>query len=287
MQYPRISIVTPNFNQGQFIEQTILSVLNQNYPNLEYIVIDGGSTDNSVEIIKKYEKHLTYWVSEKDKGQYHALQKGLSMATGDIITYLNSDDIFAQNTFEIVTEIFSKFPQIEWLTGLGARIDEKGRVVSVAGFERWNKYKYYTGNYKYIQQEGTFWKKSLWDKTGGYISTDYMLASDMELWNRFFKVAQLYTVNIPTGYFRLRSKDQKSLTQITQYNEEALEILKKNILSSFELKQIKNHQLSGALKKYPVLGRLGEKIKSEVDEFPLLVAFERMGQDFILYNPEQ
>ena len=91
-QFPKITIITPSYNQGQFIEETILSVINQGYPNLEYIIMDGGSTDNTVEVIKKYSDHINYWVSEKDKGQSNAINKGLHRATGDIINWLNSDD---------------------------------------------------------------------------------------------------------------------------------------------------------------------------------------------------
>ncbi|NJL12522.1 MAG: glycosyltransferase [Microscillaceae bacterium] len=103
MLYPKISIVTPSYNQGQYIEEAILSVIGQNYPNLEYIIIDGGSTDNTIEIIKKYEKHITYWVSEKDKGIYDAMNKGIDVATGEWIYFLGTDDLLSDN---ILIKIF-------------------------------------------------------------------------------------------------------------------------------------------------------------------------------------
>jgi glycosyltransferase involved in cell wall biosynthesis len=106
MDYPFISLVTPSFNQGQFLEQTIDSVLSQNYPNLEYFVVDGGSTDNSKKIIEKYANHLTWWVSEKDNGQSHAINKGLKRATGDIINWINSDDYYEPNALFTVAEKF-------------------------------------------------------------------------------------------------------------------------------------------------------------------------------------
>ena len=108
MKYPKISIVTPSFNQAEFLEQTICSVLNQNYPNLEYIIIDGGSTDGSVEIIKKYADKFTYWVSEKDNGQYDAINKGFSHTTGDIMGWINSSDIYYPWTLSMIAEIFEK-----------------------------------------------------------------------------------------------------------------------------------------------------------------------------------
>ena len=105
---PKISIITPSYNQAQYLEQTIDSVLSQDYPNLEYMIFDGGSTDNSVEIIKKYEKYLTFWTSEKDKGQSDAINKGLQKVTGEIVNWLNSDDYYEKNTLKIVADAFSE-----------------------------------------------------------------------------------------------------------------------------------------------------------------------------------
>jgi glycosyltransferase involved in cell wall biosynthesis len=108
-KFPKISIVTPSFNQGNFIEQTILSIIKQDYPNLEYIIIDGGSTDNTLDVIKKYEKYLKYWVSEPDNGQSHALNKGFSIATGEIYAYINSDDCLYPGTLLEVAKAFNNF----------------------------------------------------------------------------------------------------------------------------------------------------------------------------------
>jgi glycosyltransferase involved in cell wall biosynthesis len=113
----KISLVTPSFNQGQFLEETLHSVLDQRYPNLEYVIIDGGSTDESIEIIKRYEKHLTYWVSEPDRGQVDAINKGLAKATGDIVAYLNSDDLYLPGAFQAVVKYFQEHPDCDWLCG--------------------------------------------------------------------------------------------------------------------------------------------------------------------------
>src|SRR3954447_3859663 len=127
---PKISVVTPSFNQAEYLEETLRSVLDQEYTNLEYIVIDGGSTDGSVDIIRRYEDRLAYWVSEPDQGQYDALNKGFARTTGEIMAWLNSDDKYLDWTFSSVAEAMSKLPEIEWLTSQFQFFwDQKGRAM--------------------------------------------------------------------------------------------------------------------------------------------------------------
>ncbi|WP_017314698.1 glycosyltransferase family 2 protein [Mastigocladopsis repens] len=130
-EYPRISIVTPNYNYGHFLEETIRSVLLQGYPNLEYIIIDGGSTDNSVEIIKKYEKWLSFWVSEKDSGQANAINKGIDLATGTWFNWLNSDDILLPTCLKTLVEISQIVKEAQWITGARIDIDKSGKMVDI------------------------------------------------------------------------------------------------------------------------------------------------------------
>jgi len=125
----KISIITPSYNQGQFLEETIISVLNQDYPNLEYIIIDGGSTDKSVEIIKKYEKYLTYWVSEKDRGQTHAINKGFIKSSGSILNWLNSDDLLVPGAINSVSKAFSKHSEADFCFGDFSIIDTQSNTI--------------------------------------------------------------------------------------------------------------------------------------------------------------
>lgn len=126
IQWPRLSVVTPSFNQASFLEETIRSVLLQNYPNLEYIVIDGGSTDGSVEIIRRYEPWLAYWVSEPDRGQAHAINKGLARSTGQILAWLNSDDTYLPDTLWKITKLYQQKPDTQLVYGSAIFTDESG-----------------------------------------------------------------------------------------------------------------------------------------------------------------
>ena len=156
----KISIVTPSFNQGQFIEETLLSVLNQNYPNLEYIVIDGGSTDQTVEVIRRYEDRLAYWASEKDRGQVHAINKGLAKSTGDIFAFINSDDVYLPETFATVAEYFEAHPEAEWVCGDTIMFGDGHPTELIRSVVPKSAAHCLSWAYK-APQPGHFWKRSL------------------------------------------------------------------------------------------------------------------------------
>jgi glycosyltransferase involved in cell wall biosynthesis len=223
-KYPKISIVTPTYNREEYLEETILSVINQDYPNLEYIIIDGGSTDSTVEIIKRYENKLTYWISEPDEGMYHAIQKGFEKSTGDIMAWLNSDDKYHPGALRIVNQIFSDLLDVEWIIGMPTLYNQEGLCVKASLNRAWTYTRFQVGDYRWIQQESVFWKRSLWLKAGSCLSTKFKYASDFELWNRFFKYAQLHNVETPLSGFRLHEK-QISNEKNNEYETEVLKIL--------------------------------------------------------------
>lgn len=207
MKTPKISIVTPSYNQAGFLEEAILSVLNQDYENLEYVVIDGGSTDSSVDILKKYENKFHYWVSEKDDGHGHALNKGFSQTSGEIMAWINSDDKCTPWSFKTAAEIFTKFPHVDWIVGFYSWWNRHGAMTHAARCPK-NIYDFLLGNYTWVQQESVFWRRSLWEKSGGYINQDYKFMVDGELWTRFFLHADLYSVDCILGGYRSHSDNR-------------------------------------------------------------------------------
>lgn len=185
--WPRISVVTPSFNQGHFLERTILSVLNQNYPNLEYIIMDGGSTDGSAEIIRRHERHLARWVSEKDGGQGDAIRRGFRLCTGRILAYLNSDDVYLPDTLRRVGRLFRDRPGIDVVYGNKYLTDEEDRVV---GERRLTPYirpisslGFLYGGFG-ISQPAAFWTRDMYYKVGE-IDPAFVHCMDTDLFVRF------------------------------------------------------------------------------------------------------
>lgn len=230
-KWPRISVITPSYNQGRYLEACIESVHGQGYPNLEYIIMDGGSQDGSVEIIRKYEKHLTYWQSQPDEGQYHAINEGFRRSTGEIMTWLNSDDMFHPDAFRKVAEIFQQRPEVEWVMGRPNGFNEQGEQAWIFDYlPRWSREKYLNREYKnpYIQQEGTFWRRSLWVQAGATLDTQWDLAGDLELWARFFRHALLYTLDAMLAGYRSQPR-QKAQLFLAEYHEEAERIIDREV----------------------------------------------------------
>jgi glycosyltransferase involved in cell wall biosynthesis len=184
---PGISIVTPSYNQGEFLEDTIVSVLDQNYPDLDYIVIDGGSDDNSIDIIKKYEKHLSYWVSEKDKGQSHAINKGFERASGDLYGWLNSDDRLEPGALATVSDASRDNPDAGAFVGHGRKVNISRETVyykqpDALTFERFCGWMD-GGNF---MQPSCFFRRSAWE-VAGPLDEDIHIALDVDLWLRMVK----------------------------------------------------------------------------------------------------
>ena len=234
MSKPLISIVTPSFNQGKFLRAAMRSVLDQQEVAPEYIVMDGGSTDESVAIIREHESRLHYWTSAPDGGHYAAINEGFSKSTGEIMAWLNSDDQYTPWALSVVAEIFGAFPEIEWLTTLfPMRWDERGRAVRCSRRRGYSRAAFLAGEnmpvgewYRdgCIQQETTFWRRSLWERAGGALEIRWKLAAEFNLWARFFKHAELYTVETPLGGFRWHGDQRSSLLRET-YERESREIL--------------------------------------------------------------
>ena len=196
---PKISIVTPSYNHAEHLEDCIDSILSQGYGNLEYIIVDGGSTDASLDIIKKHERHLKHWQSKPDGGLFDAITAGFKHATGDILAYLNSDDFYQPGAFEKVRQIFQSRKDVQWLTGRGNTSDKHGTIIRVEPLLQWpttailNVAMQEAGHF--IQQDSTFWTADLWRAAGGYTSTAYPLSADYELWVRFARHADLHMVD--------------------------------------------------------------------------------------------
>ena len=221
------SIVTPSYNQATYLRGTIESVLNQQ-ADLEYIVMDGGSNDGSREIIALYDGRLAHWQSVSDGGQYDAINQGFARSTGEIMGWLNSSDLYLPWTLSTVELIFQSFPEIEWITStMKTCIRGDGTFEDLYHSPGFSARRFYQGlhggpaNSDYLQQESCFWRRSLWEKIGGAIDLRHASAGDYWLWSRFFREANVASVDAPLAAFRFHD-EAKSVA--TRYEEEVASI---------------------------------------------------------------
>lgn len=225
----KISIITPVFNQVDFIEQTILSVIHQGYNDLEYIIIDGGSTDGTLDIIKKYESSITKWISEPDSGMYDALNKGFDLSTGEIMAWINSDDLLLPDALSNMNKVLSDLPTVEWVQGMNSAIDLQGNVIDYRYGDKFSLIKFLQKDFKYVQQECTFWRRSLYERAGNHVDKNMKLVGDFELWFRFSQFSKLYNSKLDIGTWRDRP-GQLSRAHFDNYITEAEEVINSYIL---------------------------------------------------------
>lgn len=205
--HPKISIITPSFNQGNYIEECINSVLSQNYPNLEYIIIDGGSTDQTIDVIKKYEKQITFWVSQPDKGQSDAINKGLLRSTGEIINWLNADDSYAENALFKVAETFLKHPKVKVVSGKCHVYRENDKSTShyTKGADIYEKNLFKTIGWARIDQPSTFFHRTAIEKMG-FLDEQLHYLMDRDWWVKYllsFGLENIIKISEVLVHFRL------------------------------------------------------------------------------------
>jgi glycosyltransferase involved in cell wall biosynthesis len=228
MERPKISIITPSFNQGAFLEETILSVLDQGYPSLEYIVIDGGSTDNSKEILQRYDRQITYWVSEKDNGQSHAINKGFSRASGKIVSWLCSDDVYTPGTLHKVADHFEANEKAGMIHGKTILFDNKGKELVKGAVDKDLALKYFA--VIPYPQPSSFFRKEILDQTGP-LDESLHFGMDYDLLIRFALKAPIAKVDEIFSKYRLHD-DSKTVSQQSKFGAEWLTVFCRFLLSN-------------------------------------------------------
>lgn len=283
MNNPKITIITPSYNQGIFLEEAILSVVQQSYPNVEYIIIDGGSTDNSIEIIKKYESNLAYWTSEPDGGQSNAINKGLVKASGDWIAWLNADDAYTDQAFWKIAQIVQEHKNTQWIVGTTLVTDENLKEI-------WRFYPHFnTGEWKShhyksldswvdiicskksgtaLPQPSSFWSRRAVEQAGS-LDESYQYAMDHEFYVRIARSGfHPFCIEEPLALYRTNEYSKTSQGKLNFWREE-LRVLEENLchaepnervilLQYFKwLKhQVKILAIRDTCKKYPILSRI-------------------------------
>jgi glycosyltransferase involved in cell wall biosynthesis len=214
---PLVSIVTPSFNQAQFLEETICSVLDQDYPNIEYIIMDGGSTDSSLEIIKKYQSKLAGWISEPDRGQTDAINKGFERASGEILAWINSDDTYQPGAVSEAVEYFKSHTGTGLVYGDANLIDEEGKIIGKFP-ARQTDYPRLRRGYVHIPQQSSFFSGNIWKRVGP-LDPSFHFAMDYDLWVRIARVAPIMYVQRTWANFRIHNQGKTTLEDVRCWPE--------------------------------------------------------------------
>ncbi|WP_162559985.1 glycosyltransferase family 2 protein [Methylotetracoccus oryzae] len=220
----KISLVTAVRNAMPWVQETVRSVVTQDYPGLEYIVIDGASTDGTLDYLKSQAQHFSVLRSEADDGQYAAIAKGMACASGDVLGWINGDDVLMPWTLRVVARIFEEFPEVDWISGLPAYLNTASECYLVSPVAASYPRRYIANGWfregllGYLMQETMFWRRSLWERAGG-LDLQWRWAGDFDLWVRFAALAELTAVATPLAAFRIRGEENRS-RQGSDYRDE-------------------------------------------------------------------
>jgi hypothetical protein len=258
---PSLSIVTPSYNQEKFVETTLRSVLDQDYPHLEYIVID-DSTDRSPAIIRRYEPRARL-ISGPKRGFGEALNVALRLCTGDLMAWINADDFYLPGAFQTVAQVFSDCPEVEWVAGASLICSPEGRPFTINAPPGFNKALFFSGRYlgghpawngRWVPQESVFWRRSLWEKAGSRFCNERF--GDFELWSRFWSHADLHVLPVPLAVYRCHP-DTYTATQGHKSTEPCTKIIEASGLGKYRPWQIRWRNM---------LCRLGDRVARRLGE---------------------
>jgi glycosyltransferase involved in cell wall biosynthesis len=217
--YPCITIIIPAIGADQYLEVTLRSVIYQDYPNLELIIIEDGASCERRRILKKYEASFSWQICLPGTELCAALNMAFAKASGEILGWLEPGDMLHVNGLTVVGGVFATLPDVEWITGRPFNFSTSGMPIGIKHLERWSRIRFLAGGNKYIHRDTTFWRRSLWERAGGVLATEYGAAGEFELFVRFFRYARLYSVEALIGGYRAHPGNHSADGRHRRYNQ--------------------------------------------------------------------
>ncbi len=247
-QQRKISVITPSYNQGRYLEATIKSVLSQNYTNLEYIIIDGGSNDGSEAIIRKYASELTFWCCEKDEGQSDAINKGFAKSTGEILCWINSDDTLLPDTLHIINNIYPEDTGSSpwWVCGAAELIDTNGKLLRNREVNEVNLEVFAAWNQRWFAQQAVFWNRAMW-QTVAPVNRELYFSMDLDLWMRMYSVVKPVISSERLAQYRLH-ENAKCASDQGAILSECSQVIEKNLFIACQSGALNEQELLSLLK---------------------------------------